>query len=67
MIGSLDKAQPFFVVGSALAFTCPTAGELYLGVNDCRPGEQQRRVQRDRHAARRLSADPWDFPTQHAN
>ena len=34
VIGSLDEAQPFFVVGSSLAFTCPAAGELYLGVND---------------------------------
>ena len=33
LIGSLDRNAPF-VVASALRFTCPTAGELFLGVND---------------------------------
>ncbi|MGB8383317.1 MAG: hypothetical protein WCG47_19060, partial [Dermatophilaceae bacterium] len=33
LIGSLDRNAPF-VVASTLRFTCPTAGELFLGVND---------------------------------
>lgn len=34
MIGSLDQEQPFFFVGSALQYTCPSDGELSLGIND---------------------------------
>jgi len=34
LIGSLDKEQQFFFVGSALNYTCPRAGELFLGIND---------------------------------
>jgi actin-like ATPase involved in cell morphogenesis len=34
LIGSLDQAQPYFLVGSATTLVCPAAGELFLGVND---------------------------------
>ena len=34
LIGSFDKDQPFFVVGSAKTITCPAVGRLFLGVND---------------------------------
>lgn len=33
LIGSLDRKAPF-LIGSTLRFTCPTTGELLLGVND---------------------------------
>jgi CHAT domain len=34
LIGSLDREQQFFFVGSAANYTCPRAGQLYLGIND---------------------------------
>ncbi len=34
LIGSIDEAQPYFVVGSSRELTCPATGELFLGVND---------------------------------
>lgn len=34
LIGSLDREQQFFFVGSALNYICPRAGELFLGIND---------------------------------
>jgi hypothetical protein len=34
LIGSLDQAQPYFLVGSKTTFVCPAAGQLFLGVND---------------------------------
>ncbi len=34
LIGSIGGTQPYFVVGSSLALTCPAAGELFLGIND---------------------------------
>ena len=34
VIGSLDEALPFFVVGSGTTYTCPREGALFLGVND---------------------------------
>ena len=34
LIGSLDREQQFFFVGSATDYTCPRAGQLYLGIND---------------------------------
>ena len=34
LIGSFDRDQPFFVVGSAKTITCPAVGRLFLGVND---------------------------------
>jgi hypothetical protein len=34
LIGSLDREQQFFFVGSAAAYTCPRAGQLFLGIND---------------------------------
>ncbi|SFS14288.1 CHAT domain-containing protein [Microbacterium sp. cf046] len=33
LIGSLDKAEPFFV-GPNLTYTCPRVGEFFLGIND---------------------------------
>jgi hypothetical protein len=34
LIGSFDREQPFFVVGSGKTITCPVVGRLFLGVND---------------------------------
>lgn len=34
VIGSLDQARPFFVVGSGTTYTCERDGVLHLGVND---------------------------------
>jgi hypothetical protein len=34
LIGSIDQAQPFFVVGSSDSFTCDREGVLFLGIND---------------------------------
>lgn len=34
LFASLDRKQPFVVVGQSLRFTCPGAGELFLGIND---------------------------------
>lgn len=34
VIGSLDQARPFFVVGSGTTHTCERDGVLHLGVND---------------------------------
>jgi hypothetical protein len=34
LIGSLDREQQFFFVGSAADYTCPHAGQLFLGIND---------------------------------
>jgi hypothetical protein len=34
LIGSLDREQQFFFIGSAADYTCPRAGQLYLGIND---------------------------------
>ena len=34
LFASLDRKQPFVVVGQSLRFTCPGAGELFFGIND---------------------------------
>ena len=34
LIGSIARAQPFFVVGSSMSLTCPANGGLFLGIND---------------------------------
>jgi hypothetical protein len=34
LIGSIDQAQPFFVVGGSHSFTCDREGILFLGIND---------------------------------
>jgi hypothetical protein len=34
LIGSIDRRQPYFVVGTSLAYSCPRQGRLFLGIND---------------------------------
>lgn len=34
LIGSIDRAEPFFLVGAKATLACTGAGELFLGVND---------------------------------
>lgn len=34
LIGSIDRAAPFFVVGERATIQCSGAGELFLGIND---------------------------------
>ena len=34
LIGSVDRKQPFFVVGKRATLHCLSAGRLFLGIND---------------------------------
>jgi CHAT domain len=34
LIGSIDRQQPYLVVGRSRAYACPGGGRLFLGIND---------------------------------
>jgi hypothetical protein len=34
LIGSINREQPYFVVGTGTSYECPGAGGLFLGIND---------------------------------
>jgi hypothetical protein len=38
LIGSIDRARPYFFVGEKRTFRCPTDGTLFLGINDAGVG-----------------------------